>query len=78
MWLGSEAFSVNSRRQALRPGEHLKRRAELGLKEWMQELPALRFRIVLEQDRGGAAAADRADAFEQFPRGGAVEADHLR
>ena len=52
-------------------------RAELGLEEQIQNLAALRFGIILEQNRGGAAAAHRADAVEAFAAGIALEINGL-
>ena len=53
--------------------EGLQRSAEFGLEEHVQHLAPLRFGIVLQQDRGGPAAAHRADAVEALAAGVALE-----
>jgi len=51
--------------------------AKTRLEEEIQNLAALRFGIILQQNGGGAATAHRADAIEDFSPGAAVESDDL-
>ena len=51
--------------------------AEVGFEQQVEDLAALRFRIVLQQNRGGAAAADRANPVKSFAGGSPVEKQGL-